>query len=98
MTDIIEKNLRVKKSKVYAISGPSIAKEVASGHHTVLVLGGTKNKNGRFVERVLRTDKMHITLSSDKDGIQLLGFYKNVIAILVGICEELGGEIILKQH
>lgn len=90
MTEVIEKNLRVKKSKVYAISGPSIAKEVASGHHTVLVLGGVKNKKGKEIEKILRTDKIHVSLSGDKDGIQLLGFYKNVIAILVGICEELG--------
>jgi hypothetical protein len=86
----LAEGLKIKKGKVYAISGPSIAKEVASGHHTVLVLGGTKNKNGRRIEKLLETEKIHLTLSSDKDGIQLLGFYKNVIAILVGICEELG--------
>lgn len=90
MTDVIEKTLGLKKGRVYAISGPSIAKEVATGHHTVLVIGGTKNKAGRKIEKLLRTEKMHTTLSSDKDGIQLLGFYKNVIAILVGVCEELG--------
>jgi glycerol-3-phosphate dehydrogenase (NAD(P)+) len=89
MTDIIEKTLSCEESKVLSLSGPCIAKELAVGKPTMLMLGGNRiiTKKAR---KILELDYLYIKNTTDKRGIQLLGFYKNIIAILVGICEGIG--------
>jgi len=89
MTDVITKELNCYPSRVLAVSGPCIATELAAGKPTLLMIGGKKpiaNKICRYLE----TEHFFIKTTSDKKGIQLLGFYKNIIAILVGICEGIG--------
>ena len=88
MTDVIEKNLKCNPSNVLALSGPCIADELAYGKPTMVMLGGNK-KVATTVQKVLESDHFLIKNTTDKTGIQLLGFYKNIIALLVGICEGL---------
>lgn len=89
MTDVIERSLRCNTSKVLALSGPCIAKELAAGKPTMLMLGG-RNTITKRIQSELESRHLFIKTTTDKKGIQLLGFYKNIIAILVGICEGIG--------
>ena len=89
MTYIIEKNLKCKSSNVLALSGPCIADELALGKPTMVMLGGKKTVTTK-VQKILESEHFFIKNTTDKKGIQLLGFYKNIIAMLVGICEGLG--------
>jgi len=89
MTDVIEKTLRCRTSRVLALSGPCIAKELAAGKPTMLMLGG-KRLIANKIQKLLESQHFFIKTTTDKKGIQLLGFYKNIIAILVGICEGIG--------
>ena len=89
MTDIIEKYLECSPSRVLALSGPCIADELALGKPTMVMLGGNKQVTSK-VQKILETGHFFIKNTTDKSGIQLLGFYKNIIALLVGICEGLG--------
>jgi glycerol-3-phosphate dehydrogenase (NAD(P)+) len=86
MTDIIEKSLGCNPSKVLALSGPSIANELALGKPTLIMLGGQKFIASK-IQKELESEYFLIKTTTDKKGIQLLGFYKNIIALLVGICE-----------
>jgi glycerol-3-phosphate dehydrogenase (NAD(P)+) len=86
MTDVIEKTLRCSPSRVLALSGPCIADELASGKPTMVMLGGRKIVTNK-VQKDLESEHFFIKTTTDKTGIQLLGFYKNIIALLVGICE-----------
>ncbi|MFW6378520.1 MAG: NAD(P)H-dependent glycerol-3-phosphate dehydrogenase, partial [Nanoarchaeota archaeon] len=88
MTETLERNLSIPSRYVFALSGPSIASELAEGKMTELVLGGDK-RIARSLKRELSTSTVALRITSDKTGIQLLGFYKNIIAIMVGICEGL---------
>ncbi len=88
MTETLERNLPIPSRYVFALSGPSIASELAKGKMTELVLGGDK-RIARSLKRELSTPTLALRITSDKIGIQLLGFYKNIIAIMVGICEGL---------
>lgn len=88
MTSILEENLPITSHRIFAMSGASIAKELAQGANTDMVIGGDKRIGQKLVKQ-LSTDTMNLRLSNDKFGIQLLGFYKNIIAIMVGICEGL---------
>jgi glycerol-3-phosphate dehydrogenase (NAD(P)+) len=88
MTDVVESVLRCKSSKVLALSGPCIASELAVGKPTMIMLGGKKVVVNE-VRKILESKHFYIKTTTDKIGIQLLGFYKNIIALLVGICEGL---------
>ncbi len=89
MTEVIEKSLRCRPSNVLALSGPCIAKELAAGKPTLLMIGG-KRPMANKVQKLFESKHFFIKTTTDKKGIQLLGFYKNIIAILVGICEGIG--------
>ncbi len=88
MTDVIESLLGCPSSRVLAISGPSIASELAAGKCTQVMLGGelSATRKARFM---LETDTLLLKQTTDKRGIQLLGFYKNILAILAGISDGL---------
>ena len=88
MTEVIEKNLKCNPSRVLALSGPCIADELALGKPTLVMLGGSKDITLK-VQKALESEQFLIKNTTDKKGIQLLGFYKNIIALLVGICEGL---------
>jgi glycerol-3-phosphate dehydrogenase (NAD(P)+) len=88
-TEVIESILSCRPTNVLALSGPSIAKELASGKQALLALGGDKAKT-RQVKSFLETDNLFLKTTTDKKGVQLLGFYKNIIALLVGLCDGLG--------
>jgi glycerol-3-phosphate dehydrogenase (NAD(P)+) len=89
MTEVIERTLRCRTSRVLALSGPCIAKELAAGKPTMLMIGGRRIIADR-IQKLFESKHFFIKTTTDKRGIQLLGFYKNIIAILVGICEGIG--------
>ena len=88
MTQVIESELRCDKRRILAISGPAIANELAKLKPTMTIIGGNKTF-ANIIKKNLETENFMITTTSDKKGIQLLGFYKNIIAILVGLCDGL---------
>jgi glycerol-3-phosphate dehydrogenase (NAD(P)+) len=88
LTDIIENILNCDKRKVLVLTGPSIASELALEKPTQVILGGDR-KYTQIVKKVFLTDYFFIRITRDKKGIQYLGFYKNILAILVGLCDGL---------
>ena len=88
MTDVVESALGCNPRRVLALSGPCIASELAAGKPTMIMLGG-RNAVVKDVRKKLESKHFYIKTTTDKMGIQLLGFYKNIIAMLVGICEGL---------
>jgi glycerol-3-phosphate dehydrogenase (NAD(P)+) len=88
MTEVIEDVLGCPASKVLAISGPSIASELAAGKCTQVMLGGELSA-ARKAKSILETDTLLLKHTSDKRGIQLLGFYKNILAIMAGLSDGL---------
>ncbi|MGM5480405.1 MAG: NAD(P)H-dependent glycerol-3-phosphate dehydrogenase [Nanobdellota archaeon] len=89
ITTYLEEALEIDTKKVFALSGPSIANELLKGHITDMVLGGDKRKGNKLAKE-LSTKTLLIRTTSDKIGIQLLGFYKNIIAILTGLSKSIG--------
>lgn len=88
MTDIIKEIIKCRPDKLMALSGPSIAKEVAAGFPAMLMLGGHRQVTLKW-KKILETERFFIKVTTDINGIQYLGFYKNVIAILVGLADGL---------
>jgi glycerol-3-phosphate dehydrogenase (NAD(P)+) len=76
-------------SRVAALSGPSIAPEVARGLPATVVAAGT---DARFVERVqalLSRPYFRVYTNNDLTGVELAGATKNVIAVAAGILDGL---------
>ncbi|MEZ0323371.1 MAG: NAD(P)H-dependent glycerol-3-phosphate dehydrogenase [Hydrogenothermaceae bacterium] len=89
VSDIITESLNIDKSNVYALSGPSFAKEVIMGLPTAITLAGDI-KDGRELQHKLSRPTFRVYLSDDIVGVEVGGAIKNVIAIACGISDGLG--------
>lgn len=87
ITDLIYDILRCNRSKILALSGPNIATEIALGLPAAAMLAGNR-ATSRRIKSILETDTFYLKTTTDLKGIQLLGLYKNILAILVGICDS----------
>jgi glycerol-3-phosphate dehydrogenase (NAD(P)+) len=75
---------------IASISGPTFAKEVASGVPSALVASAEDLETASQVQEIFSTDKMKVFTSTDLVGVEIGGALKNVIAIATGICDGLG--------
>ncbi len=75
-----------------AISGPTFAKEIASGTPSAMVAAADTLETAERVREIFSTPKSKIFTSTDVLGVEIGGALKNVIAIATGICDgmELG--------
>jgi glycerol-3-phosphate dehydrogenase (NAD(P)+) len=71
-----------------ALSGPSMAGEVASGLPFSLVVAGAEALCQQVVAH-LHSPRCRLYTSSDLIGVEIGGAWKNVIAIAAGICDGL---------
>ncbi|MDD4956157.1 MAG: NAD(P)-dependent glycerol-3-phosphate dehydrogenase [Candidatus Omnitrophica bacterium] len=76
-------------TEIGALSGPSIAYEVAQKVPTAVVLAGSRG-HMKEAQEILTTDRFRIYTSDDITGVELGGALKNVIAIAAGISDGLG--------
>lgn len=72
------------------ISGPSFAKEVATGLPTALTLAGNNTLYQQAIQHLLHHSNVRVYLSNDVIGVQLCGAVKNILAIACGISDGLG--------
>jgi glycerol-3-phosphate dehydrogenase (NAD(P)+) len=72
------------------LSGPSFAKEVASGSPTNIVVASTNEELAARVQQIFATDRLRVYSSDDPVGVEVGGALKNVIAIAAGACDGLG--------
>lgn len=76
-------------SRVAALSGPSIAPEVAQGLPATVVAAG---EDAKFIERIqtsISRPYFRVYTNNDLTGVELAGATKNVIAVAAGILDGL---------
>lgn len=78
------------KRRLTVLSGPSFAKEVASGIPTNVVVASSNMDLAQEVQRDFATDRLRVYSSDDPNGVEVGGALKNVIAIAAGACDGLG--------
>lgn len=88
MTDILAEN--APKARVVAMSGPTLAMEVAKGIPTAIVAASQDAAAAQSVQSLFHGPAFRVYTSNDVHGVELGGALKNVIAISAGVCDGLG--------
>jgi glycerol-3-phosphate dehydrogenase (NAD(P)+) len=78
------------QAKLAALSGPSLALEVARGIPTAIVAASADTEIANTVQKLFHRPAFRVYTSADIVGVELGGALKNVIAIAAGICDGLG--------
>lgn len=77
-------------SRVAALSGPSLALEVAKGAPTAIVAASKDDQVAKVVQQAFHRPTFRVYGSTDLVGVELGGALKNVIAIAAGAGDGLG--------
>lgn len=76
--------------RVFALSGPSHAEEIARGLPTTVVVAGPDDAVLRQLQTTLQTGVFRVYRHGDLLGLELCGALKNVMALAAGIADGLG--------
>ncbi|MCH7472172.1 hypothetical protein IIA79_04385 [bacterium] len=69
--------------KLVHLSGPNLAAEIMAGHAAAAVVAGPKEAAG-LVRQQLMCDTYRVYTGDDPVGVEVAGFFKNIIAIAAG--------------
>jgi len=78
------------QARIAALSGPTLALEVARGIPTAAVAASADADAAQAVQRLFHRPTFRVYTSKDALGVELGGALKNVIAIAAGVCDGLG--------
>jgi len=90
MGDVVARELPALRGRVWTLSGPSFAREVARGVPTGLMLGGPSGAASRMLADLFHGGTIAVTPWPDRVGVELGGSLKNVVAVGAGILDGLG--------
>jgi glycerol-3-phosphate dehydrogenase (NAD(P)+) len=90
MSQVMEEVFRLHaRPRLAVLSGPSFAKEVASGHPTALVVASRDQAAAREVQHLISSLAVRAYTSTDVTGVEVAGALKNVVAIAAGIADSM---------
>lgn len=87
MSEVIKQTMG--KVRLGALSGPTIAHEVARGIPTAAVVASENKQIREYLQDVFITERFRIYTNDDVIGVELGGSLKNIIAIACGISDGL---------
>nr|MDQ3818592.1 NAD(P)-dependent glycerol-3-phosphate dehydrogenase [Acidobacteriota bacterium] len=73
-----------------ALSGPSFAQEVVSGHPTAIVASSSSSEDAKLVQAELSFQNLRVYTNTDVVGTEIGGSVKNVMAVAAGMVSGLG--------
>ena len=87
MSQLLEAAL--PKARVGVVSGPNLAEEIATGHHTGTVIASRHETLRDEVRSLLTSPTFRVYASADVYGVELGGALKNIYAIVCGVATAL---------
>ena len=78
------------RAKVTALSGPSLALEVARQIPTAVVAASEDAAVAQTAQTLFHSPTFRVYTSTDTTGVEMGGALKNVVAIAAGVCDGLG--------
>jgi glycerol-3-phosphate dehydrogenase (NAD(P)+) len=73
-----------------ALSGPTLAAEIALGMPTSAVMASANEETSRQLQIALSSEKLRLYRSADVIGVEFAGAMKNVIALAAGMVDGMG--------
>ena len=77
-------------NKVAVLSGPNLAKEIATQSPTGTVVASEDTRVRREVQKVLHSENFRVYANDDMFGVELGGSLKNIYAIIAGLADSMG--------
>jgi glycerol-3-phosphate dehydrogenase (NAD(P)+) len=91
MLDVVAQTIpRLDRNALAVLSGPSFAREVASGLPTDVVVASRDEASAADLQAALHSPMFRVYTSRDPVGVEVGGALKNVLAIAAGACDGLG--------
>lgn len=88
MSSVLREN--APQARIVALSGPTLALEVAKGIPTAIVAASQDLEAAKAVQLLFHRPTFRVYTSQDVLGVEMGGALKNVIAIAAGGCDGLG--------
>jgi len=88
MSEILKEEM--PSARIGVLSGPNLAKEVASRQLTATVIASESAELRTCVQEILHSSYFRVYASSDSYGVELGGTLKNIYAIAAGLSAALG--------
>ena len=88
MCGVMESN--APRATIAALSGPTLALEVARGVPTAIVAASRGMATAQTVQKLFHSVPLRVYTSTDLTGVELGGALKNVVAIAAGVGDGLG--------
>jgi len=80
----------INESRLIALSGPNLAREIAAGVPTSTVVASLNEGAAQAAQSLFSTPSFRVYTNSDLVGVELGGALKNVVAIAAGMGDGLG--------
>lgn len=77
-------------ARIAALSGPTLALEVAKGVPSAIVAASPEMEVAQQVQAMFHTVPFRVYASADLIGVEMGGALKNVVAIAAGVCDGFG--------
>jgi glycerol-3-phosphate dehydrogenase (NAD(P)+) len=90
MSEVIREVLDVPQSRVAAVSGPNLAREIAERQFAASVVACSDELSAQVLQQACHTEYFRPYWNTDVLGCELGGVVKNIIALAVGIAVALG--------
>jgi glycerol-3-phosphate dehydrogenase (NAD(P)+) len=90
MTQVIAEAGRIEPRRVAALSGPNLAREIASRLPASAVVASEDPALGERVVARIGQRRFRLYTNADVLGVELCGALKNIVAIAAGAVDELG--------
>lgn len=88
MTEVLADELGVDwKSRLAALSGPNLAKEIVAGRPATTVIGAEDPDVARRAQELLTGGRFRVYTNPDVVGVELAGALKNIIAVAAGMAD-----------
>ena len=85
------------KKFVSTVSGPTIAKDLATGVLSALLVASKSSYAISMIKQVLQNKTVKLYETNDITGVELCGAFKNVYAVALGICDGMNMEMNTKS-